>query len=316
MATYRIGSALTAGKERIILSCHGVFIDLGTLLTDDRTGWHSPADVDVPVSLMGMMEDWPYWRGLLPRVADDVAGARHAGTMAWRVDSSEMRWLPPLMYPRKLICIGVNYHDHIAEMGGARPPSRPYSFLKPPTTTLVGSGATVRLPPQARMVDWEGELAVVIGQRARDVSERDALSVVAGYGIVNDLSARDWLAEPSFVGIDWVQQKAFDGFTPMGPLMTPAEFVADPQALQITTTVNEEVKQESTTAQMVFSVREIIAHLASIMTLEPGDVIATGTPAGVGYSKEPREFLRSGDRVVVEIEGLGRLETTMASRIA
>lgn len=129
---------------------------------------------------------------------------------------------------------------------------------------------------------------------------------------MNDISARDWIAEAPSVGIDWVMQKAFDGFAPMGPLITPAEFVPDPQRLSIRLTVNGERKQDSTTANMLFSVQEIVEHLASIMTLEPGDVIATGTPAGVGYGRKPPEALKSGDTMIVEIEGLGRLETPVA----
>lgn len=129
------------------------------------------------------------------------------------------------------------------------------------------------------------------------------------YSLLNDVSARDWIAEAPPVGIDWVMQKAFDGFAPMGPLITPAAFVHDPQHLSMTLTVNGQVKQHSTTANMIFSVREIIEHLTSIMTLEPGDVIATGTPAGVGYAKKPPEYLRAGDTMIVEIEGLGQLET-------
>jgi 2-keto-4-pentenoate hydratase/2-oxohepta-3-ene-1,7-dioic acid hydratase in catechol pathway len=173
----------------------------------------------------------------------------------------------------------------MAEMGVTQLPRYPYSFLKPATTTLIGTHATLYLPEQSKMVDWEAELAVVIGRRARHVRGKAAMACIAGYSILNDISARDWMAEAPSVGINWVMQKAFDGFAPLGPLITPAQFVADPQKLGITLTVNGEIKQRSSTARMVFSVEEIIEHLASIMTLEPGDAIATGTPAGVGYCK-------------------------------
>ena len=135
------------------------------------------------------------------------------------------------------------------------------------------------------------------------------MACIAGYSLLNDVSARDWIAEAPSLGIDWVMQKAFDGFAPMGPLITPATFVPDPQKLSIILSVNGQVKQNSTTANMIFSVREIIEHLSSIMTLEPGDVIATGTPAGVGHGRKPPEYLKPGDRMVVEIEGLGQLVT-------
>lgn len=147
----------------------------------------------------------------------------------------------------------------------------------------------------ARMVDWEVELAVVIARRVRHVRGTAALECIAGYSILNDISARDWLANPSFMGFDWVMHKGFDGFAPMGPFITPAAFVPDPQALTMKLTVNGQVKQNASTALMAFSVQEIIEHLAAIMTLEPGDVIATSTPMGVGYGRRPQEFLQVGD---------------------
>ncbi|MEM7345070.1 MAG: fumarylacetoacetate hydrolase family protein, partial [Chloroflexota bacterium] len=179
------------------------------------------------------------------------------------------------------------------------------------TTTLVGSEVEVQIPTQSTMVDWEAELAIVIGQRCRQVRGEAALAAVAGYSIINDLSARDWIASAPPVGIDWIMQKAFDGFCPMGPFITPAEFVTDPDNLQLSLTVNGVLKQDSNTANLVFSVQQMVEHLASIMTLEPGDVIATGTPAGVGYSRKPQEFLKPGDEMIVEIEGLGQLVTRM-----
>ena len=217
------------------------------------------------------------------------------------------------MYPNKLICLAANYNDHNTEMDNTQPPKFPYCFLKPPTTTLVGSGETVLFPEYAKLIDWEVELAVVIGQRVRRVRGEEAMASIAGYSIVNDISARDWVPkeEHSYFGLDWVMSKGFDGAAPMGPFITPAEFVQTPQALTLTLTVNGQVKQHSNTASMVFSIQEIIEHLTTIMTLEPGDIIATGTPSGVGYGRKPPEFLRPGDRMVAEIEGLGRLETEM-----
>lgn len=135
--------------------------------------------------------------------------------------------MPPLARPPKLICIGTNYADHIAEMGVHDVPRFPYAFLKP-ATSLAGSGATVTLPRQARMVDWEAELAVVIGRRVRGVRGAAAMAAVAGYSVLNDVSARDWIADRPSLGIDWIMQKAFDGFAPMGPFITPAAFVPAP----------------------------------------------------------------------------------------
>ncbi len=310
MIKYQLGTALVSGKQSIILASQEKFFDLHDLLHNTKA--HTPLSLDVrelPASLLEVVEDWSYWNKKLTQVVDAVFTNGAAQEVSGSLSQDELQWLAPLLYPRKLICVGTNYRDHIAEMGISKLPKYPYSFLKPSTTTLIGSGVSLQLPEQAKQVDWEAELAVVIGQRAHHVRGEDAMACVVGYSLLNDVSARDWIAEAPPVGIDWVMQKAFDGFAPMGPLITPAAFVADPQQLSITLTVNGQVKQKSTTANMVFSVREIIEHLTSIMTLEPGDVIATGTPAGVGHGKHPPEYLRSGDTMVVEIKGLGQLET-------
>ncbi len=307
---YQLGTALVSGKQSIILASQEKFFDLRSLLQKVKA--HNTLSLEVrelPASLLELVEDWAYWNEKLVQVVNAVFANRSVQEVSGSLSQDELQWLAPLLYPRKLICIGTNYRDHIAEMGVSKLPRYPYSFLKPATTTLIGSGTSLQLPEQAKLVDWEAELAVVIGQKARHVRGEDAMACVAGYSLLNDVSARDWIAEAPPVGIDWVMQKAFDGFAPMGPLITPAAFVADPQHLSMTLSVNGQVKQNSTTANMVFSVQEIIEHLTSIMTLEPGDVIATGTPAGVGHGKHPPEYLRSGDTMVVEIEGLGRLET-------
>ena len=310
MRKYQLGTALVSGKQSIILASQEKFFDLYRLVQNAKANTPSSLDVrELPTSLLGLIEDWPYWNEKLAQIVNVVFANGAAQEISGALPQDELQWLAPLLYPRKLICIGTNYQDHIAEMGITQRPKYPYSFLKPATTTLIGAGAPVQLPEQAKMVDWEAELAVVIGQKARHVRGEDAMACVAGYSLFNDVSARDWIAEAPSLGIDWIMQKAFDGFAPMGPLITPAAFVADPQQLSITLSVNGQVKQNSNTANMVFSVREIIEHLTSIMTLEPGDVIATGTPAGVGHGKRPPEYLHSGDTMVVEIESLGQLET-------
>lgn len=305
-----------SGQQNIVLAHQEQFFTLHRLLSNAKA--HSSLSLEIrelPASLLEVIEDWSYWNETLTQVVNTLFANRseHAFADAL-IREEELQWLPPLMYPRKLICIGTNYRDHIAEMGVAKLPKYPYSFLKPPTTTLIGSGTPLQLPERAKQVDWEAELAVIIGQKARDVRGEDALKYVAGYSLLNDVSARDWIAEAPPVGIDWVMQKAFDGFAPMGPLITPALFVPDPQQLHITLTVNGQIKQDSTTANMVFSVQEVIEHLTSIMTLEPGDVIATGTPAGVGHGKKPPEYLKAGDTIIVAIEGLGQLETSVTAR--
>jgi 2-keto-4-pentenoate hydratase/2-oxohepta-3-ene-1,7-dioic acid hydratase in catechol pathway len=312
MAKYQLGSGMVADKERIIIYAQETYVDLLTVLQD--AGLRKAVSLEeseVPASLLEMMQEWSYWREKLPRVVDYWIAQREPEGGGGELREEEIRWLPPVKYPDKLICLGANYSDHNAEMGNMTRSKFPYSFLKPPKTTLIGSGEPFTLPDYARMIDWEVELAVVIGKRAHGVKGEEAMACIAGYSVLNDISVRDWVAaeELSFMGLDWVMLKGFDKSAPMGPFITPAEFVEDPQHLTLKLSVNGQGKQHANTANMVFSVREIVEHLAMVMTLVPGDVIATGTPSGVGYGRKPQEFLRSGDVMVAEIEGLGRLET-------
>jgi 2,4-didehydro-3-deoxy-L-rhamnonate hydrolase len=209
----------------------------------------------------------------------------------------------PLAIPRpgKIVCVGLNYRDHAAE-GGQDLPKAPLLFAKWPNT-LIGDGDPVVLPPESTQVDYEAELGVVIGTKAKRVSERDALDHVEGYICVNDVSARDL----QFADGQWTRGKSPDTFCPVGPRLVPRDEIADPQALAIRCIVNGEALQDSSTAQMIFSVAEIIAYTSQIITLEPGDLIATGTPAGVGVFRDPKVLLQDGDEVAVEIEGLGTL---------
>lgn len=223
------------------------------------------------------------------------------------VPLSSIDLLAPVPRPGKIICIGLNYRDHAAETGKAVP-TEPVLFAKF-ANSVVADHATVAIPAVTDEVDWEAELGVVIGRTASRVSVEDALAHVAGYTCTNDLSARDLQRSSS----QWTRGKAVDGFLPMGPVLVTADEVPDPQDLTISCTVNDLRVQHSSTAQMVFGVAELVSYLSQTMTLEPGDVIATGTPPGVGMAMSPPQFLQPGDVVVVEIEGLGRLTTTMSA---
>ena len=207
----------------------------------------------------------------------------------------------PIDVPGKIVCIGLNYRDH-AEEQGTEPPSAPLLFAKWPNA-LIGPGEPIVLPRVSKQVDYEAELGVVIGKRVRRVPEENALEAVRGYICLNDVSARDL----QFSDGQWTRGKSADTFCPVGPKVVPAADVPDPQALGIRCVLNGQVMQDSTTANMIFTVAEIIAYASATMTLEPGDLIATGTPAGVGVFRDPPVLLKDGDEVTIEIDGLGSL---------
>jgi 2-keto-4-pentenoate hydratase/2-oxohepta-3-ene-1,7-dioic acid hydratase in catechol pathway len=221
--------------------------------------------------------------------------------------------LAPLLYPGKILCAGANYYDHIAEMGvpdTSRAAQRLFFFFKPPANAVVGPGPTVRKPIGTHAFDWEVELAAVIGRTARNVGEAEALSHVAAYTVAIDFSARDLNRAPeTFYKLDWVAGKAHDTCCPMGPRLVPASAFADPQDIGLRLRVNGQTKQDARTSGMIFSVAEQIAALSRIMTLDPGDVILTGTPAGVGVPKGT--FLSVGDTVEAEIDGIGSFAVTI-----
>ncbi|WP_460963560.1 fumarylacetoacetate hydrolase family protein [Parasphingorhabdus pacifica] len=223
------------------------------------------------------------------------------------VDSTGLRIGPPIARPAAVIGIGLNYAAHAAE-AGVDIPAAPVVFFKHPGT-LVGPDDEITVPDGSERTDWEVELAVVIGRRAGRLASPDAaLDHVAGYAIANDISERTWQLEHS--GGQWSKGKCAPGFNPLGPWLVPAEEVGDPQRLRLRSWVNGEPRQDSTTADMIFSVADVVWHLSQYMTLEPGDVIDTGTPEGVAMSGR-FPYLRPEDVVELEIEGLGRQHQTM-----
>ena len=207
----------------------------------------------------------------------------------------------PIERPGKIVCIGLNYRDHAVEQGVPLP-ERPLLFAKWPNA-LIGPGEPIVIPEVATQVDYEAELGVVIGARVRNVSIENALEAVRGYVCVNDVSARDL----QFSDGQWTRGKSPDTFCPVGPALVPAADVPDPQALAIRCTVNGQTLQDSSTSNMVFGVADLIAFVTQAITLEPGDLIATGTPAGVGAFRKPPVWLQAGDEVTIEIEGIGEL---------
>ncbi|MEA2992523.1 MAG: hypothetical protein QOD40_1443 [Alphaproteobacteria bacterium] len=269
-------------------------------------------------TVLGILEDWDK--------ADEML--RDASTKAARdgkgqpLQQTQLR--APVLWPSAIYCAGANYSDHAAEMAkrANRPPEpdpkslglKPWHFIKA-SRSLADPGATVSASHYTQKLDWEVELAAVIGKTAKNVSVEQALGYVAGYTAANDLSARDLsrrphVSETSAFKSDWIGQKSFDGACPLGPWIVPAQDIPDPQNLAIKLWVNDVLKQDSNTGKMIFNIAEQISHLSMGMTLHPGDVILTGTPAGVGSARN--EFLQPGAVVKIEIERVGTLTNTIA----
>jgi 2-keto-4-pentenoate hydratase/2-oxohepta-3-ene-1,7-dioic acid hydratase in catechol pathway len=223
--------------------------------------------------------------------------------------AEEVVLLAPVVAPSKILCVGLNYADHARE-SGQQPPPEPVLFCKLATAWNV-PGAAVVLPAVSEQVDYEAELVVVIGRGGRNIARSSALDHVAGYCAGNDVSARDWqLKKP---GGQWLLGKSFDGFAPFGPFLVTADEVGDPHALRVQLRLNGTTMQDSTTAQLIFKIDELVAYISQVCTLEPGDVIFTGTPPGVGAARKPPVFLKPGDVCEVEIERLGLLRNSFVA---
>jgi 2-keto-4-pentenoate hydratase/2-oxohepta-3-ene-1,7-dioic acid hydratase in catechol pathway len=217
-----------------------------------------------------------------------------------------VRLLPPIPDPEKIVCIGLNYGSHAAE-AGLEPPPAPTFFAKF-RNALAAPAAAVQLPAASRKVDYEAEVAFVVGRRAASISAREALGHVAGYTLFNDLSARDL----QFATPQWMPGKVFDGSAPCGPALVTPEEAGPADGLEIALRLNGEEMQRGTTADLIFGVADLLVELSKLMTLEPGDIVATGTPAGVGSVRRPRVWLRAGDEIEISSPTLGRLATPLA----
>ena len=285
---------------------------IGDQLHDAATLTDHTADQTV----LGILHDWTDAQERLDKAAASPGAGQSLATT---------RLLPPILWPSAIYCAGANYADHAAEMARAsgREPEpdphtlglKPWHFLKAGRSTLAAHDDTVQITGLSKTMDWEIELAAVIGRAAKNVPLASALDYVAGYTIANDLSARDMGRRPHVPDgapfkFDWVAHKNFDGSCPLGPWIVPSHDILDPQKLGLKLWVNDIIKQESNTSQMIFTLREQIEHLSSRITLQPGDVILTGTPAGVGAARP--EFLKAGDVVRLWIENIGTLSNRMA----
>jgi 2,4-didehydro-3-deoxy-L-rhamnonate hydrolase len=260
----------------------------------------------LPQGLAGAVADWPKAQAAVRELGEQAL----AGKL--RPAQEGIGPLSAPIRPMRIFCAAANYIEHAKEMGSAlaaKSQSKPYMFLKL-QDTVIGPGADIVKPPETAKLDWEVELGVVIGRQARRIGVAQALDYVAGYTVVNDISARDLNSRTDYpFKFDWFQGKSWDTFAPLGPWIVPAWLIPDPQALNLKLTVNGEVMQQDSTAHMIWNVREQVSYLSQILTLRPGDVIATGTPTGVGMARGI--FLKGGDKVEATVEGIG----TLANRV-
>ncbi|MFL5240587.1 MAG: fumarylacetoacetate hydrolase family protein [Gemmataceae bacterium] len=278
----RLATILTPQGPRAAAQVGDRFIDL------------QAADPLLPSTLKGLLAGSP------KSLERALAAAQKPGAKSY---DQSVKLLPPIPDPEKIICLGLNYRDHAAE-SGVPIPKDPVLFSKY-ATALIGPDDAIVLPSISQEVDYEAELVIVVGRSGRHIRPEDALSYVAGYTIGHDVSARDWQLKKD--GKQWMAGKTFDTFAPIGPALVTADEVPDPHNLPIRLRLNGKIMQDSNTREMIFDVKTILAHLSKIFTLHPGDLVFTGTPPGVGMVRKPPVYLKAGDVVEVEIEGLGIL---------
>lgn len=305
---YKLATFEVAGKDRrpgIVVGDYIADINLAgkTLAGQWQPGPSSPLLVEN--DLMAILDHWEIWQPALTKLAEIVA-ENSDYDFVW--PEREVKLKAPLFRPGKLMMAAANYYDHIAEMGAPRPDKtkmQPFFFLKA-ASGIIGPNAPIIRPQVVQKLDWECEFAVVIGKRAKHVKAANWLDVVAGYTILNDVSARDYMSrKDNPFGTDWLSHKSQDTLAPLGPYIVPKEFVPNPFDLKIRCSVNGVLHQNSSTRELIFTPDEMVEYLSDLMTLEPGDIISTGSPAGVGMGKNL--FLQPGDEVVCEIEHLGTL---------
>jgi len=284
---------------KLVTFTEGGSTRIGVLRDDDIVDL-SKADTALPTDMLSLLQAGSEALAAASRAAD-TAG-QNAG-----ISLDVVRIEAPIGRPPKILAVGLNYADHVAETGRERP-KIPMIFNKQ-STSVIGTGDPIHVPRVSDRVDWEGEFAFVIGRRCRHVPRDRAAEVIVGYTIVNDVSVRDWQRRsPTFT-----MGKSFDTHCPLGPAIVTADEVGDPHALDIKTWVNDDLRQSSNTQELIFDCYTLVEHLSTAFTLEPGDVISTGTPSGVGAAMDPPTFLRDGDVVRIAVEKLGELSNPVIS---
>jgi acylpyruvate hydrolase len=307
------------GRNRLGAEQDGQVVDLNRgyallLATRGVVDFQEQADRELPPDMLGFLD---HWDQSLSRAKDVLAFARGIWASGGPIGQAiaqplqAVRLRAPILNPRKIICLGLNYRDHAQETK-ADIPTDPILFSKY-ATAIIGPDDPILLPAVSKEVDYEAELAFIMARRGRHISTGRALEYVAGYTIMHDVSARDYqIRKP---GGQWMSGKTFDTFAPLGPVLVTREDIPDPHVLDITCTVNGERLQSSNTKHLIFSIPDIVAYCSHIFTLEAGDVIATGTPGGVGFARKPPRFLKDGDVVIVEVQGIGQLRNPVRNDV-
>jgi len=294
----RAGALVNEGKQVVDLN----YAYQAKLQSEGKYRYEKIAEAFVPAEMQGFLEGGKESMDLAKDAIDFALKNENASQYKLVYNKDEVKVGPPVTNPGKMLCVGHNYSEHIREMGRDLP-ENPVVFSKF-ANTIVGPEDDIPYYPISEMLDYEAEFAFVVGKQARNVSEEDALDYVAGYTIANDVTYRDIQRRT----LQWLQGKSVDGSAPMGPYMVTSDELTDPSGLEIFLTVNGEERQRSNTKNLVFDVKKLIAFLSNLMTLEPGDVVLSGTPAGVGFAMDPQTFLKDGDVVRIEVDQVGVLE--------
>jgi 2-keto-4-pentenoate hydratase/2-oxohepta-3-ene-1,7-dioic acid hydratase in catechol pathway len=298
VVNFAIANLSTSSGERAALAIDNNYFRLDLA----ASGWNT--------SVRAILDDWQ--RVYPSLVAAAQVCAREGSKSRAFVSGTDVHLLTPVKFPNKLICVGAVYRDHLLEFN--LPPERWKNmpmFLRAPTTSIVGPGRTLVIPTTTKEFDWEIELAVVVSRRLKNADLESAQSGIAGYSVGLDMTCRDLLGRDSPTGVDLVRAKAQDGMAPVGPFLRPAEFVRDPQNLRLRLFVNDDIKQNGTTSDMLWSIPEQLSTISQYITLEPGDIVFTGSPAGSGASIG--QFLHPGDRIRAEIDQVGTLHVEVVA---
>jgi acylpyruvate hydrolase len=300
--------ALGALSREVVVDLHRAY--RAALLHDGEFDELAVADRRVPPDLQDFLDGGQTSMAAARRAMDYVE-QRHLEGERNELSHpiADVQLLPPIRRPGKVICVGLNYRSHLAEIGEPAP-EYPILFNKAPTS-LIGHGQSIVLPHISRQVDYEGELALVIGRRGKYISERDALAYLAGYTCANDVSAHDI----EFRTSQWTSGKMLDTFCPLGPALVTRDEISDLGRLRLRTILNGRTVQDGDTSDMVFPIPALLGYISSLATLEPGDVILTGTPAGIGCNRRPPVFLQPGDHIDVQIEGIGTLTNPVIAEV-